>query len=103
MKRDLMLRAWSDLKTAKYCMSTGDDEYDLCLAAYHIQQAVGKTLKSCLKELGIDYTKTHRIESLLQLLPPDQSIISDDVYERLYDKSSSLTAWKQIPVMLKVI
>jgi len=65
--RDLLLRAESDLRLAALDIDS-KDEYDTCLVAFHIQQAVEKILKVCLKEFGIDYTKTHKIEELLALL-----------------------------------
>ena len=68
MSYDYLFRAKSDLRAAKFNLG-GDDDYDLLIAAYHVQQAVEKTLKLALKELGVPYTKTRRIEDLLSRLP----------------------------------
>lgn len=51
MSPDYLLRAKSDLRVAKLVLGS-DDDYDLLIAAYHVQQAVEKTLKLALKELG---------------------------------------------------
>lgn len=56
MSPDYLLRAKSDLRVAKLVLGS-DDDYDLLIAAYHVQQAVEKTLKLALKELGVPYTK----------------------------------------------
>lgn len=93
MSYDYLFRAKSDLRTAKFNLG-GDDDYDLLIAAYHIQQAIEKTLKLILKELGISYTKTHRIEDLMSRLPDSQDLLNEDWLDWLETNSSTLYDWE---------
>ena len=87
------MRAKSDIKLSHMLLNS-DDDYDLLLAAYHVQQAAEKLLKSCLKELGINYTKTHDISSLLNLLPENQDYFESQDLVRFYEKAPLLSEWE---------
>lgn len=93
MSYDYLLRAKSDLRAAKAALG-GDDDYDLLIAAYHVQQAVEKTLKLALKELGIPYTKTHRIEDLLSRLPDNQGLLGEAWLDWLETNSATFYDWE---------
>lgn len=74
-------------------MNSGD-EYDLCNAAYNVQQAVEKLIKTALSQLGVTYSYSHRIEDLMAKLPTNQIIFDDDLVEKICDKAASLSEWK---------
>ncbi len=93
MKRDLLNRASSDLRMAEYAIQTGDD-YDLCLGAYHVQQAAEKILKQLYLEQGVEFARTHDLAVLLSRLPNYDEYMSDDVYERFAEKAALLTEWE---------
>lgn len=87
------MRAKSDIKLSHMLMNS-DDDYDLLLAAYHVQQAAEKILKCCLKELGANYTKTHNISSLLNSLPEGQEFFDNQDLVKFYEKAPLLTEWE---------
>lgn len=93
MKPELWFLADSDLRSAKWGLNTGD-EYDLRLAAYHVQQCVEKTLKSYLKEWGIPHVKTHDLMTLLARIPVGHEGISDDTFDSVVDKATTLSDWE---------
>lgn len=93
MSPDYLLRAKSDLRVAKLVLGS-DDDYDLLIAAYHVQQAVEKTLKLTLKELGVPYTKTRRIEDLLSRLPDNQNLLGEEWLDWLETNSATFCDWE---------
>ena len=67
------------------------DEVQLDIAAYHVQQAVEKTLKFMLAEQGIAYKKTHSILTLL-----DQMDSANIAYpDWLYHNAETLTGYAE--------
>lgn len=93
MKRDLLNKARWDLQNALWNLSQADDVAP-SYAAYHVSQSVEKILKVCLKEYGVNYTKTHRIEDLLVLLPEGQSLIAPEYLDWLEDQAVTLYDWE---------
>ena len=93
MSVKIFLSAKSDLRYA-YAGSKSDDEYDLKLAEYHIQQCVEKCLKFALEECGIEYKKTHDLMVLLSQLPETQTILPEDVETYLFTYAPALTDWE---------
>lgn len=65
-----MSRVKADLRTAMVVMQSGD-EYDLQVAAFHIQQCVEKILKVVIEEYGYSYVETDEISALLQQFPKE--------------------------------
>lgn len=93
MMRGLMKIAWSDLKGAQWALGEPDDAFPQ-FAAYHIQQSVEKIVKCCLKELGVNYTKTHRISDLVARLPEGQTLIAPEWAEWLRRNAATLYEWE---------
>lgn len=95
MKRILLSRAESDLRMAKLAMDTGD-EYDLQVAAFHIQQAVEKLLKQVITDCGESYSKTHEIAALINKVPAKQTIVSGDTLDSLLRDEALLSKWERV-------
>lgn len=93
MKREFMELARWDLQGAKWSLGESDDVAPR-FAAYHIQQSVEKVLKCCLKEMGLSYTKTHRISDLVARLPQEQDLISPSWLEWLRRNAATLYEWE---------
>lgn len=93
MKRDLFMRCKGDLEIAK-SLCNSDDEYKLCVSGYLTQQAIEKCLKAVLRELGISYTKTHSIHSLVISLPDCQSFFTEEQMAVLEERAPLLTEWE---------
>ncbi len=81
-----------DLKTAKWNMAQPDDVAPR-FAAYHVQQCVEKILKQALRLYGVNYTKTHSILELVDMLPDTQEIFSQTVLDLIELRGSRLTDW----------
>jgi HEPN domain-containing protein len=102
----LYKKARTDLKVAKNILEdfeNGDNELDLEVIMFHLQQSVEKLLKALLAYNRLHFTKTHSIEYLLdavyennielidnanELIPLTEfavegrySIINDDLYD----------------------
>jgi HEPN domain-containing protein len=76
--KDWLLKALSDLKSAKKLFR--DDDETLDTAAYHTQQCVEKTLKSFLVFNHRTPPKTHDLEKLLE-----QCVVFDSSLKDLID------------------
>lgn len=87
------MRAKSDIKLSHMLLDSNDD-YDLLLAAFHVQQAAEKLLRSCLKESDANNNKTHNISSLLNLLPENQNYFVNQDLEMFYKNAPILTEWE---------
>ena len=54
------------------------------IVAFHAQQAVEKSMKAVVEELGLGVIKTHNLVRLCELIRPHLSIVSDwDMLDRL--------------------
>lgn len=84
--------AQSDLQVASLIMNTLTDELALCKAAYHVQQAVEKTLKGILELNGLDVSykqyRTHDIDLLISFIQNDRTV-PDVIQERAF----KITKW----------
>lgn len=74
----------SDLQLARIGHAPGVMLEELC---FHAQQATEKAIKALLVLKSVDFGKTHNIDVLLELLPPDISIPS------AVEKSVALTKY----------
>ena len=63
---DLLRRAKINLWNANLIMKQLQEDSQLDLAAYHIQQAVEKMMKFELNEIGASFAFTHDIDVLIQ-------------------------------------
>lgn len=88
-----MSRAEADLRTAMVVMQSGD-EYDLQVAAFHIQQCVEKILKVVIEEYGYSYTETGKISDLLQQLPKEQKVLSSATVNSIERDEALLSKWE---------
>lgn len=61
----------SDLQLARIGHAPGVMLEGLC---FHAQQATEKAIKALLVQKGVEFGKTHNIDVLLELIPPDISI-----------------------------
>ena len=68
----LAQKADSDLKV---CEISLQHDGPLDVVAFHLQQAVEKLLKALLAARTIVYPKTHDLDELMNLLPPDFSTV----------------------------
>lgn len=87
MQKTLINRALADIRVAELLVKSSD-EYDMDVAAYHLQQAVEKILKQYLELRGIQYSKSHNIE-LLSEQCDDKNITAI-----LGGKEFMLTSWE---------
>ncbi|MEA2019843.1 MAG: HEPN domain-containing protein [Campylobacterota bacterium] len=75
----LLKKAKVDLKVSKNLLEdfeNGDDELDLDVIMFHLQQSAEKLLKSLLSYSKLHYTKTHDIKSLIDALKDNNIEIS---------------------------
>ena len=85
----LLKKAKADLKAAKILLKNfeaGDEEIDIEIVMFHLQQCAEKFLKSLLSYHGKHLTKTHDIERLLEELKERDIKITDNT-EMLIDLS----------------
>ncbi len=61
-------KADNDLKTAAHTLKLGTDSPTDTIC-FHAQQCIEKCLKAFLITLGIEFSRTHDIEALVELLP----------------------------------
>ena len=71
---DWLRYARSDLEIARVTPSSGILLEGLC---FHAQQTAEKALKAVLIAFEIPFPRTHSIRRLLDLLPPDLSVLED--------------------------
>lgn len=68
--REWVTKADNDLLTAAHTIKLGK-ECPTDTVCYHAQQCVEKYLKAILVQKGVDFPKTHDLEWLTALVPPD--------------------------------
>lgn len=61
---DFLRRAKVDLKICKKTIRDWEDEIEIEIAAYHLQQALEKAMKHLIIIIGSDYPRTHEIKHL---------------------------------------
>lgn len=96
-------KATSDLALATHALAIDDDEIDIEIIFFHLQQAAEKYLKALLSNQGVHYEKIHDIRRLIALCQingielPDQAeklvdlnpfavegryaVVADDMYD----------------------
>ena len=83
------------LELAQYAVSRSDDDDRFLLpAAYHVEQAIEKTLKQVANELGIQFAGSPTITRLLAAIPEDSTIVSVESLEFLEVYASMLREWE---------
>lgn len=60
-------KASSDLKLARYAHGIEDEELDIEIIFFHLQQAAEKYLKCLLSHHNVHFTKTHDLERLIAI------------------------------------
>lgn len=93
MSLTLLTKARTDLVMARFALQQ-DDDYFLQQAAYHTQQALEKEFKVVLQEYGIAYRKTHNLALLSELLPANQTVISNDDLDFLAIRADMIAKWE---------
>ena len=86
-------KAGSDIRMAVLALKQ-DDELDLQQAAYHVQQALEKTIKFFLEVNGVHFRKTHNVALLCELLPENQSVLSESDLDFIYTRSDTIAKWE---------
>ncbi len=86
-------RAWLDYKAAEVLLEKPqNDEAYMNSVAYHLQQAVEKTLKAFLECVGVTVPNTHDISRLVRMSQNNGSRVV--ITEWIDDKSDMLTRWE---------
>lgn len=85
--------AYNDYKVATDLLKNADaDEFYINTIAYHLQQAVEKTLKGFLECVGVTVPNTHAIDKLVQMSKNNGSMAV--ITEWLEDSVDMLTRWE---------
>lgn len=77
-------KATSDLALATHALAIDDDEIDIEIIFFHLQQAAEKYLKALLSFQGVHYEKIHDIRRLIALCQINVIELPDQT-ERLVD------------------
>lgn len=89
----LFKRAYLDWKAAKNLLRIPEnDEAYMNNVAYHLQQAVEKTLKAFLECVGVTVPNTHDIDKLVRMSRNNGSRVV--ITEWIEDKADMLTRWE---------
>jgi len=88
----LLRRAKGDLLTCSRNLELGEDEVEIDIAGYHLQQAVEKILKFQISMKAVKYPPSHDIDMLLEILD-DQGIKYPDWVDE-YSATLTLYATK---------
>jgi HEPN domain-containing protein len=96
--REWLLKADNDLTNAAHTLKLGED-CPTDTVCFHAQQCVEKYLKAVLVLEGIDFPKTHDLETLLSLIPTEsRPDLSDEEQARLteYATSARYLGWEEL-------
>lgn len=89
----LFRRAYLDYRAAENLLKMPEnDEAYMNMVAYHLQQAVEKTLKAFLECAGVTVPNTHDIDRLVRMSGNNGSRVI--VTEWVEDKADMLTRWE---------
>lgn len=89
----LFRRAYLDYKAAENLLKIPEnDEAYMNTVAYHLQQAVEKTLKAFLECVGVTVPNTHDIDKLVRMSENNGSRVV--ITEWIEDKTDMLTRWE---------
>lgn len=69
-----------------------EDEAYLNYVGYHLQQVVELSIKHTLEMCGVEYSKTHNIEQLIQLANSYNVDLS--ITDYIYDKAEMFSSWE---------
>ncbi|MCD7833869.1 MAG: HEPN domain-containing protein [Lachnospiraceae bacterium] len=88
----LFRRAWLDYRTAANLLAVSEnDEAYMNNVAYHLQQAVEKTLKAFLECIGVTVLNTHDIDKLIRMSENNGSCVT--ITDWIKEKTDMLTRW----------
>ena len=92
--RTLFDKALSNFNTARITRKfMGDDEEQLNIIAFHLQQALELSMKYLLEMDGVEYPKTHSIEQLIRIA---KSKCSDlHLTEYIEDHCEMFSTWEE--------
>jgi HEPN domain-containing protein len=96
--RQWVAKADDDLLTAAHTIKLGE-ECPTDTVCYHAQQCVEKYLKAALVLTGIDFPKTHDLQKLTALVPPNvRPTLSAEEQARLteYATEARYPGWDEI-------
>ena len=89
----LFKRAWLDYKAAESLLAVPqNDEAYMNYVAYHLQQAVEKSLKAFLECVGVTVPNTHDIDKLVRMSKNNGSAV--EITDWIEDKADMLTRWE---------
>ncbi|MCC8046623.1 MAG: HEPN domain-containing protein [Clostridiales bacterium] len=89
----LFRRAWLDFRSAQNILAVPEnDEAYINNVAYHLQQAVEKTLVAFLECVGVTVPNTHDIDKLVRMSKNNGSSVI--VTQWIEDKADMLTRWE---------
>lgn len=89
----LFRRAYLDYRVAENLLKVPEnDEAYMNTVAYHLQQAVEKTLKAFLECVGVTVPNTHDIDRLVRMSENNGSRVV--ITEWVEDKADMLTRWE---------
>ncbi|MCD8398939.1 MAG: HEPN domain-containing protein [Lachnospiraceae bacterium] len=89
----LFRRAWLDYRTAANLLAVPEnDEAYMNNVAYHLQQAVEKTLKAFLECVGVTVPNTHDIDKLVRMSENNGSCVT--ITDWIKEKTDMLTRWE---------
>ena len=95
-------RAFLDYRAAENLLKEPEnDEAYMNAVAYHLQQAVEKTLKAFLECVGVTVPNTHDIDKLARMTRDNGSAAV--LTEWIIEKTDMLTGGRQIPAMIWTI
>ncbi len=89
----LFKRAYLDYRAAENLLKTPEnDEAYMNAVAYHLQQAVEKTLKAFLECVGVTVPNTHDIDKLVRMSVNNGSRV--ELTDWIEEKTDMLTRWE---------
>ena len=91
--RTLFDKALSNFNTARILRDhMGNDEEQLNMIAYHLQQALELSMKYTLEMNGLEYPKTHDLETLIRLA--EQVDVDLRLTEYIEDHCEMFSQWE---------
>lgn len=89
----LLIKAGSDLGVAHFAMQQKDWPYDH-QAAFHVEQAIEKTLRAYLMSIGKDCSGITRVGALLSNIPGNSGVFDLSDAEFLMRRDNMLSVWR---------
>ncbi|MCD8023335.1 MAG: HEPN domain-containing protein [Lachnospiraceae bacterium] len=89
----LFKRAWLDYKAAESLLAVPqNEEANMNYVAYHLQQAVEKSLKAFLECVGVTVPNTHDIDKLVRMSKNNGSAV--EITDWIEEKADMRTRWE---------